>query len=622
MLSHFIKSSRENVTRSLSDFIIPHGQVSILNLAILLVSAVLLYSCINIASEFFKSQNLHSGSRQHLASLLTTDEKQDSRHSAPLIIDGTGKAVTALYRPSVNVKSTRYPAENNSLSSIEPKVKTLLITEAGSDSFSNKVTSRSSNPQQKRPQASSNQKTTDPLASGPFGSFIIAGQVMDETGWPVPGIEVVAVVSRLFDEQVNFNLKPGTQIQSSVTNGTGMFLLPGLAEGEYTVHTVASDFYPDETQTISRTGNDSIKLIVVEQHKVTLYGQVESSSGQSIAGVEVVPLSDPSLATKTGPDGFYALTANIKRNSGYAVQFWAEGYQEQILRLSSSETIGVNEVERSIALQSDKGLVTVSGSLSSSGGSIAGEKVSLKSASTKRKYDGIADNSGNFIIPDVEIGDDYILWVSPQGPYEFYRRNNFVIPAGGLSNLAIALKSLGIGSLSGQMIDFSGNPIPNFSLFLQSSSSTTSQLTITGNSAGFFNAENVLEGKLTLGTSALPKLRVSGIELQEGIEKDVDLVLDVGNYAINGQVTDSFGDPIPTANLILIWVYQNNGITYESVHRSSSSSTGDFRFSKLGPGPRTLTIAAPGYFTTNIPYEVGMSGGQAISVQLEPNSGG
>lgn len=72
----------------------------------------------------------------------------------------------------------------------------------------------------------------------------------------------------------------------------------------------------------------------------------------------------------------------------------------------------------------------------------------------------------------------------------------------------------------------------------------------------------------------------------------------------------------------MTWVYREGGITHESLHKTVSSADGRFEFTRLGPGERTVTIAAPGFETVRLEYEVGGADdfGQPLQVQLHGKS--
>jgi len=451
-----------------------------------------------------------------------------------------------------------------------------------------------------------------------IGTLEISGQVLDEAGWPVPGIGVTANLNRLFDDQAEFN--PATQqfLRQAVTDSNGNFYLTQLPDGEYSISTITSDFYPLPASTVSRTGVTTVKLVVVEQRSVMLTGRVTSSNGNPVAGAEVVSLATPEQLTYTDQNGFYDLPLSIKRNSSSSIQFWADGFREMTLRISGSDTFGVSSLERDVMLEPDKAQTRVSGRLTGGGTPLSGEKVYMKSSGTNRKFQAVTDKSGRFEITDIEVGDDYILWVSPKDGYQTYRQNRVAVPANGLSNLMIDLEPAALGNLAGRMIDLEGNPIPNFTLFARTQNSTTSPVAVTGDAAGYFATDGISSGTLTLATSSLPKLSISGIQLRAGAQQNLDLILDIGRYQVRGRVRDPAGYPIPAANAILTWVYRDNGVTYESIHKTVSTAGGDFLIPRLGPAERTLTVGAPGFETIKMPYSIGFQTEQTIDVTLTP----
>jgi hypothetical protein len=451
--------------------------------------------------------------------------------------------------------------------------------------------------------------------------YAIAGQVVDESGRPVDGLGVVAVLSRLFDEEAADEFPYGPVEQRTQTGTDGYFDFYGLPDGEYQIRTIASARYPAVASTLSRAGQDSVKLVVAYQHEVSVRGIVESSLGLPLAGAEVVPVSQQERWVATGQNGDYRVQLTMKRSSSYALRFWAEGYREQTLRVSASEIDATGSIVRDVVLEPERELTVVAGTVTSNDSAVVGERVYLKSSQTRNKYSAVTDPSGSFMIDGVEVGGDYILWISPQGPYRRFRENNVEVPTEGL-DLDIALEAEDVGSLTGRMIDLDGNPVGNFSLFLSSQGSTQSPLPVTGDSGGYFNVDNVPEGLLSIRTSSLPKFSVTGIKLSAGEDKQVELILDVGDYALQGQVLDQRGNPIPAANVIMSWVYREGGVTHESLHKTVSSADGRFEFNALGPGERTVTVAAPGFETVKLEHDVGGADdfGQPLQVQLEDES--
>lgn len=382
------------------------------------------------------------------------------------------------------------------------------------------------------------------------GDYAISGQVVDETGSSVSGIAVEAVLSRLFDEEAEPDLGYGPLEQRTFTDGAGGFRFFGLPDGEFHIRTVASARYPTVASTLSRAGLDSVKLVVQWQLEVMVSGLVESTLGVPLAGVEVTPVSQSERGAVTDESGRYGLQISMKRSSNHALRFWTEGYREQTVRVSALEAEETGGITRDVALEPERPLTTVAGVVISSGAAVADERVYLKSAQTRLKYQAVTDEAGNFAIDDVEVGDDYILWISPQGPYRQYRANNVEVPPQGL-DLEISLQAEGSGRLAGRMVDFDGNPVPNFSLFLRSQGSTQQPITVTGDEQGYFALDQVPEGRLSLGTSSLPKFNVSGIQLPAGQAKEVELILDIGGHSVQGQVLDPGGNPVPAANVIM-----------------------------------------------------------------------
>ncbi len=455
----------------------------------------------------------------------------------------------------------------------------------------------------------------------PIGDYQIVGQVVNEDGQPASGIGVVATVRRLFDETPAIDLAGGVLERRTQANADGYFQFAGLADGEYQIKTVISRNYPAVSSTIARTGAGEVKLVAVQQSRIWITGFVENTSGESLAGVEITPITQSDHFATTGQDGSYRLRLTVKKGSIYPIRVWAPGYRQQTVSVGAQEAESGQGITRDVVLEPERPPTFVLGTVTSRGSPVAGERVYLKSSQTKRKYDAVTDENGAFSMNAVEIGNDYILWVSPQGPYRLYRKNNVAVTAQGLS-LDISLEAEGVGNISGQMVDQSGNPIPNYSLSLRSEGSTKSPLTVTSDHNGQFVLANVPMGQLSIATSSLPIFKVSGIQLAEGETKEVQLILDIGDYDIRGLVQDDQGNPVPAANVLITWVHRDSGVTHESLHKTVSNVDGHFEFNQLGPGERTLTVAAPGFEAIKLPYDVGAENdlGQILQVQLEEDS--
>jgi len=105
----------------------------------------------------------------------------------------------------------------------------------------------------------------------------LSGRVLDETGTPVSGLQVLATARRLVPLGQEVAVVAGDRQRSTRTNVDGHFTFQGLLDGEYQVHTEGNDQYGEATALV-RAGVDSAVLVVTEKtnRSVHLHGLVES----------------------------------------------------------------------------------------------------------------------------------------------------------------------------------------------------------------------------------------------------------------------------------------------------------------------------------------------------------
>jgi hypothetical protein len=239
-------------------------------------------------------------------------------------------------------------------------------------------------------------------------------------------------------------------------------------------------------------------------------------------------------------------------------------------------------------------LATVTGSVTDINGSpIHGAGVQLYSANLMRSFRTVSDRAGFFSLYNVEIAPDYRLWVRTKDSYKDYIEAAIVVNPEGV-HLSVILEPLDIGSLTGQMVDLFGNPLPQFSLWLRSSYIQQYML-VTSDQNGYFFVKELPAGEVSLGTRSSPYFTINGIRLSPGENKNVQLILDTGSYETRGQVIDSFGNPVPGAKVSLLWFHQGGDIRSRSSRETASDGNGYFLFTQLGPGIHSVTVTAPGY---------------------------
>lgn len=423
--------------------------------------------------------------------------------------------------------------------------------------------------------------------------FSIAGRVLDDKGMSVPGIVVVARPTRLFDPE--YEALPFTGDMQVFSGYGGHFYFTELPDGEYRLRTVETEDYPVAQLTV-RAGEHSVNLVLrgakVQQR---VHGVVETPEGRPLAGVRVTAMLSGSKSTGTGADGRYEIAATLMRGAGsYSVRYQREGYAE--VRVRVRNTAGARSAIRSDVVMDPLGaLTTVVGVLTGPRGNpVDGAMVRIHSAHLARSHQAVSDRWGRFWMSEVEVGDDYRLWINPKAGFRDYSRARMQVPEQGLE-LRVALESVDSSSLTGQMLDLYGKPIPHFTLTLRSTSALWHSVPVSSDKDGHFVVDSVPDGGLTFTTRSTPVLQVTGIDLAPGEAANVDLVLDWGHYDVFGQVLDSHGLPVTTPEVSLSWSHRADGAQSLSTRRTQADADGRFSFSRLGPGPHIMRVTAPGY---------------------------
>jgi hypothetical protein len=261
-----------------------------------------------------------------------------------------------------------------------------------------------------------------------------------------------------------------------------------------------------------------------------------------------------------------------------------------------------------------EGLARVRGSVLADHAPVAKARVFLRSTDLNHHYDTTSDARGYFVLPDVVIGE-YTLTVVPGGLYQDYTEDGLQVGAAG-GTLRIALEPLETVQLRGRMVDIQGKPVSGFSLWLTGlSARARGARPVSGDAQGFFTAEHIPAGELRFATHSDPRLRVTGATLTGPDDPLLQLTLDVGDHTLEGRVVDAYANPVPGAQVSLIWSHENGGVSSHAVHNSTTDTGGYFRFSQLGPGTHTLNLSAAGYQRRSIEQDIGVE--DEVRIELE-----
>ena len=183
----------------------------------------------------------------------------------------------------------------------------------------------------------------------------------------------------------------------------------------------------------------------------------------------------------------------------------------------------------------------------------------------------------------------------------------------------MVLESLGQGELSGWMTDVDGKRIPGVALTLQSKVSAGASVQVVGDNTGFFTVDGFPEGNAVLKTNSFPIFEIYGIRASYEAEEPIFVVLDIGRNALQGRVTNVFGEPLAALGINLGWKHVENGVQNTSARKTSADQSGNFAFTGLGSGVHTLRVYAPGYRATEVEIDVSQNPDDIV-IELEEES--
>ena len=444
----------------------------------------------------------------------------------------------------------------------------------------------------------------------------IAGAVLDDAGQPLEGASVVA-------EEVESSSAEDTAPQatanqySETTDRLGMFEFNNLDEGEYELTaSKGEEYFPARMST--RTGMANAELVLQRVSPIRVFGTVSDEQGP-LDAVTIRTLGTRIDVQSDANGGYEIVTAPMRAGAPPVLEFKREGYQKTRRRVEATLNSDRGEVQLDVQMEADSdGLkFAVAGQvLGPIGEAVTGVSVRLRSSKFDRGYSARTNKSGEFNIPEVEVGEGYRLNVMPSEDYEAYQSEVFSLGAQD-AFFEIELDAAKFASLSGTVTDLFGKPLPGFHLWLRGiGTSAQSPLAVQVDGAGRFRLEELRAGEIVLETHSRPRLWASNIVLEPGEQKDVDIPLDWGTDWLLGRVVDAQGEPVSGASIIVSWKEQFRGLVSESRRDLRSDLEGYFAASNLGAENYTLIVQAPGYQTFRGTHQLS-DGAEELVIQLQ-----
>jgi hypothetical protein len=440
--------------------------------------------------------------------------------------------------------------------------------------------------------------------SGSASEYRISGRVLTTEGIGLNGVTIVASPERLQDQPVS---NSETLRFWTVTDSLGAYSFDRLPDGEYTIRSGTHGPYRS-ARISARTGVSYADLVVYPNTTTIVDGQVLSNTGEPLEGVTVLPnlLGQPSVLTDY--DGRFRLTVALKpATHSFALRFQNPGYLEQSSKVKPGHPGATHSAAVNVVMYPVESWTSLSGTIyGDSEEPLAGRAVELRPQSAQRTYSAITDRQGRYTFPVVESPADYQLIVFGGAGHKDYQQPvHMTVDA---DELDVVVQSYEFGEVTGQLVNLSGIPVPDFDLVLRNTGSRKPNAVVSTDELGNFEIPAAPAGEFVMASQSTPSIMVQGLHLKPGGKLHLPLVLDWGQHEIRGIVLDARNNPVPASRIVLRWSHQVDGITTKATRRTAADTQGQFAFSNLGPGPHSLQIDAPGFSTVDIDHDLSRQG--------------
>ncbi len=385
-----------------------------------------------------------------------------------------------------------------------------------------------------------------------------------------------------------------------LTNEDGELLYDTLEDGQYRVVASHEDYASYQQNKIKPDGSE---LVITLTEGAAISGRVfDATSSEPMAGAEVVvrDLADVEKKAISASDGIYYVGGITEPRRGEAsLTVQADGYK-RVSNVRVAIRDGRVTEGQDFHLERNG---SISGTVVLSDGSpLPNCTVSvMRQHSAKVPYRVsigqpiVSDKNGHFTVPQVAPGEENFL----QGSHPIYLTSfsePFDLESGqSLTGLSLMMK-VG-GSLAGIVVDEDRQPIEGATIAVKDDRIGEVDIEnfptkVTSGAQGSFRISSLEEGQhiLLVGKSGYLDTELSGITVVEGRTTDhIDVVLVKGS-TLSGQVTNSSGDPIVRATVMVIDT--SDGLRKE---KTTTDSNGVYSFENLGSFPVDVEANANKY---------------------------
>ncbi|MBN9654118.1 carboxypeptidase regulatory-like domain-containing protein [Halobacillus sp. GSS1] len=434
---------------------------------------------------------------------------------------------------------------------------------------------------------------------------VISGQVLDLEGNPLIGASV-----RVFPA---LGLLP---IATLITDGTGSFLLEGVAPGPYVLVASFEGYANGETGVTVTSNQTSISTILLAPNPATITGNVSSSLGGGIpnASVQVLDQNETVLGTTVTDDfGNYALSNLPPGNHQVIVS--APGFATLIagIILEPGQVLENND----FVLTPNPGRITGQVTDSTSGQPVVGAVNVVRTVAGVPVIvaSAVTDVDGNYVIEGLARGS---YSISSTAVGYGITTVGAIVESGQTTMVDISL-SPEVGTLSGVVTDENGMPILNSQIEIKVFDQAGNLiLTVFADSEGEFIIPELSPGSYLLSIAA-PMFQTTtvGAIVEAGETTFLTVPLRPNPAIVIGQVIDA-DTLVPIAGAV-VSVTDVNGLPITS---TVTDVNGEFAISGLPATTVTVSATAPGYGTASTAVILTAGATVETTLSLVPNPGG
>jgi hypothetical protein len=295
--------------------------------------------------------------------------------------------------------------------------------------------------------------------------------------------------------------------------------------------------------------------------------------------------------------------------SGSGIDIAPEIQQQETPELSTSQS----GRDAGIATKNDQAIasnsklvdtVAVWGTIQTEYGEITSfDQIVLFSKSLGKVYTTTSNLHGYFYIDDIQPSQDYKIRVNSAGMFRQYLRSNIDLSSDQTS-LSVVLTALPVDILKGLVVNSEGIPVPGIGLRVKSALKSIWSSSFITDRSGRFQVENVPLGEIEFLSTFGPDVLISGHVFKGDAGSPISLLVDQGEYRINGTIREDIDKPLAGANVTLSWTDTSNGKRSIVKRHTRTDASGYFSIQDIGPGSHELQLSAPNGVTFRQVVEV------------------